>query len=483
MLKKKSKISERRSLNFIQRFFIICSGAAKDVIAECPIEWNKYTGFGATIFFTGIFATLSGGYALYSIFGNTDMDTIDNRALLLAIPFGLFWGAVIFNLDRLIICTYKKICEENAWRRFYKELPQGLPRIILAIIIAITISKPIEVRIFKDRIMGTIQEMKIERNIISTEEIRKTHMTEGKEKHVEGIRSTINNLKMEKNTDPKEVSELRERLKEENQKLTDIKTANGRKIDDCTKKIADIINNRANYDSYNSGKLTKEADDEMSDQKAERHRLRKEINEQDGVVGKIQKAISEILIKHSEAIEKEIETLREEESNATVMLRKAQNSQEKEEDDNRAKNEKAYSNQFIAQLDALGKLTKDNDTMWWVSTMITLLFLTIELAPILTKMITKRSSYDEVFERFEYEDMIKQREYISRKNSEINELLRRADEAAKLSGDTLIIKTKDKLEAERRVNKRIIDEIVKRQEELALLTIKEWHKTEKAKLS
>jgi hypothetical protein len=481
MSEKRSNYSEHRKLHPIQSFFISCSGADKDVIAQCPIEWNKYTGFGAAIFFTGIFAALSGGYALYSIFKSTDIDTIDNGALLFAIPFGLFWGAVIFNLDRLIICTYKKTCEKNARKRFYKELIQVLPRIILAVIIAITISKPIEVRIFKDRIVGTIQEMKIKKNSLSTEEIRKTYLTDGKEKRVDGIRSAINGLNVKKNIDPQDVIVLRERLKEEDQKLTYIRKANEQKISDCNKKITDIRNDRTNYESYNSGNLVQKAEDEIYNQKVEIHRLRERTNEQKEVVNKIQNAITVRLTKHNESIDKEIETLREEESEANVILKKAQNKQEEDEDENRTSNEKAYSNQFITQLDALGELTKGNKTMRWASRMITLLFLTVELAPILTKMNTTRSSYDEIFERFEYEDKIEQREIISRKNSEINELLRKADEAAKLSGETLIIKTKDKLEAERQVNKKIVDEIMKKQEELALLTIREWHKAEKAK--
>ena len=111
------------------------------------------------------------------------------------------------------------------------------------------------------------------------------------------------------------------------------------------------------------------------------------------------------------------------------------------------------------------------------------MFLVIELAPILTKLITKRGAYDEMLERTEYENMIAQKEIISRKNSEINELLRRAEEAARLSGDVMIQKTRDKLDTELRNNRIILDTIAQTQQELALLAIEKWKEKELAKIN
>ena len=51
-------------------FFWMCSGSDMALLEKCPTETSKYTGIGATIFFTGLFAALSGGYALYTIFDN-----------------------------------------------------------------------------------------------------------------------------------------------------------------------------------------------------------------------------------------------------------------------------------------------------------------------------------------------------------------------------------------------------------------------------
>jgi hypothetical protein len=118
-------------------FFILCSGVDKDIVQSCSNgEQNKYAGIGATVFFTAVMAFLAGSYALYTVFDN----------YYVAAFFGFIWGLLIFNLDRFIVSTIKKR------DRFKSEFIQATPRIILAIIIAIVISKPLEIKIFEKEI-------------------------------------------------------------------------------------------------------------------------------------------------------------------------------------------------------------------------------------------------------------------------------------------------------------------------------------------
>jgi hypothetical protein len=130
---------ERPKIHFspLQNFFIFCSAADKSILQRCPAsEHNKYASIGATVFFTGVLATLSGGYALYTVFNST----------ALAIVLGLFWGSLVFNLDRFIVSTIKKS------ERKYGQLKQVTPRLLLAIFLAIVISKPLELKIFEQEI-------------------------------------------------------------------------------------------------------------------------------------------------------------------------------------------------------------------------------------------------------------------------------------------------------------------------------------------
>jgi len=124
----------------LNRFFWFCSGAHIATLEKYPTEQNKYTGIGATIFFTGLFAALSGGYAMYFVFKG------DNLAVVFAIIFGFLWGAAIFNMDRYIVASINKSASTN------KQLLQATPRILLAIMIGMVISRPIELKIFDKEI-------------------------------------------------------------------------------------------------------------------------------------------------------------------------------------------------------------------------------------------------------------------------------------------------------------------------------------------
>lgn len=129
----------------LHRFFIFCSGADTDILEECSAgEQTKYAGIGATVFFTAVMATIAASYALYTVF-----DTY-----FTAIFFGMIWGLLIFNLDRFIVSTIKKR------DRFSDELLQASPRILLAVIIAIVIAKPLEMKIFEKEINQVLLEQK-----------------------------------------------------------------------------------------------------------------------------------------------------------------------------------------------------------------------------------------------------------------------------------------------------------------------------------
>jgi hypothetical protein len=121
----------------LKQFFIICSGSDTDILDNCSVgEQNKYAGIGATVFFTSVMAFIAASYALYTVFDN----------YITAIAFGLVWGLLIFNLDRFIVSTIKK--RNNV----LDEIIQASPRIILAVIIAVVISKPLELKIFEKEI-------------------------------------------------------------------------------------------------------------------------------------------------------------------------------------------------------------------------------------------------------------------------------------------------------------------------------------------
>lgn len=127
-------------MDSVSRFFWFCSGVHVDTLKNFPTEHNKYVGIGATIFFTALFAALSGGYAMYFVFSG------DDGAVFFAILFGLIWGLAIFNMDRYIVSSISKNASVN------RQILQATPRILLAIMIGIVISRPLELKIFNKEI-------------------------------------------------------------------------------------------------------------------------------------------------------------------------------------------------------------------------------------------------------------------------------------------------------------------------------------------
>ncbi len=134
--------------NLLQNFCWFCSGGNTDILRQCPrSEHIKYAGIGATVFFTGLLAAISGAYAFFTVF----------KSIPFALLFGLLWGLIIFNLDRFIVSTIKK---EGTLRR---QMLMALPRFLLAVLLALVISKPLELRIFESEIVEILDRQRTEK--------------------------------------------------------------------------------------------------------------------------------------------------------------------------------------------------------------------------------------------------------------------------------------------------------------------------------
>ncbi|MBT8184599.1 MAG: DUF4407 domain-containing protein [Eudoraea sp.] len=161
----------------IKRFFMLCSGADTNILETCSSgEQTKYAGIGATVFFTAVMAYIASSYALFTVFDN----------VYAAIFFGILWGLLIFNLDRFIVSTIKK---RNSFR---SEFVQATPRIILAIIIAVVISKPLEMKIFEKEINQVLLEQKNEMTLANKQQLALQYTPV-----VEALNQDISDLKSE----------------------------------------------------------------------------------------------------------------------------------------------------------------------------------------------------------------------------------------------------------------------------------------------
>lgn len=160
----------------IMRLFWKAAGADKYLLERSTYgDQIKYLCLGGIIIATGLMAGLAGGYAFYTIFeprGSAidsfqtvkdiagSYDEIHTPTFIKAIVFGIVWGLIIFNIDRFIVTSTGK--GDGTEDITGKELKGALPRIVMGAIIAITISKPVEIRMFKTEIDVKLHEKQIE---------------------------------------------------------------------------------------------------------------------------------------------------------------------------------------------------------------------------------------------------------------------------------------------------------------------------------
>ena len=174
----------------LQSFFISCSGADREVLKSCSDgEKTKFIGIGGTVFFTAVMAFIASAYALFTVF-----DTI-----YIALGFALVWSLLIFNLDRFIVSTIRK--RDSFWSEF----SQATPRIILALIIAIVISKPLEIKIFEKEINTVLLKEKNAMMLTNKKEVANYFQTD-----LDKNKSQVDSLKTEIIKKEKEVNSLYE---------------------------------------------------------------------------------------------------------------------------------------------------------------------------------------------------------------------------------------------------------------------------------
>ncbi|WP_296636179.1 DUF4407 domain-containing protein [Polaribacter sp.] len=159
-------------VSLFTKFLWWCCGADKKILIKATnYDRVKYAGIGAIVLVTGILAAVSGGFAFSTIFATKEMavdkintgedgmfsilESIDISSIAVVI-FAIFWGLMIFNIDRFIISSTGKGDGTDKITR--GELGRAFPRLLIAIILGITISKPLELKIFESEINAELEQ-------------------------------------------------------------------------------------------------------------------------------------------------------------------------------------------------------------------------------------------------------------------------------------------------------------------------------------
>lgn len=145
---------------FIMKQLWKAAGADEYILSRSTYsDQVKYACLGGIVVATGFMAALAGGYAFYTIFepkGSAGDMTTDVPTAIKSCIFGIIWGLIIFNIDRFIVAATGK--GDGTEAITIQEIKGSLPRILMGLIIALTISKPMEIRMFKTEIDMKLEE-------------------------------------------------------------------------------------------------------------------------------------------------------------------------------------------------------------------------------------------------------------------------------------------------------------------------------------
>lgn len=319
-------MTNKIKLNILQKFLIWSAGANQEILSReiCLTERYKYESIGTTVVLTSIMALLSGGYALFTVFGSVPI----------AIALGSFWSVIIFNLDRFFLLTASRRKSESQWRFYLVSVPI---RLGIAVSLSFVIAKPLELRLFEIEINQEIERVN-NKNKVETEKSRQEIVKSAPEtKEIEEIKVEIAKL-----------NERRAKLADENKDA--------------------ILEGGKEYDG--KGRTATPGDGSV------RQSYKKIEDSSDNEIKKIDEQLKSLDIKKKELTQKR-------EENLSKLLSQ------------KTGTEKQVGG-VLAQISALERLSESDPAVKATNQLIVLLFIIIEISPILVKMLASSGLYEEL---------------------------------------------------------------------------------------
>lgn len=157
--------------NSATKFLWWCAGADEKILKYSSYaDHVKYVGIGGVVLATGFMAALSMGFAIHTIFDQW----------IVTIPIALIWALIVFNLDRFIVSSTGKGDGDSTIS--LNELGNAAPRLIMAILLGLTISAPLETQIFSKEIEREWRLSMDQLAISKTYEVEQTELAQNNSK-------------------------------------------------------------------------------------------------------------------------------------------------------------------------------------------------------------------------------------------------------------------------------------------------------------
>ncbi len=367
----------------------MCSGVDLELLGSCPrSEDAKFAGIGGAVFFTAVMATLSAMYAVNTF--------VDQKGIFISV--GIFWGLLIFNLDRYIVASIRKnipgISEVNV--NVYK---QAIPRIALALLFAVIISKPLELAIFENEIAtklpeaGRNQAHYIQEQIdsLKNENVKlQDQVTQIEKNPIDSFTAiAFNDLKI-KEKEFLDYEKLRQKDINQIQRRIDSKNADWRTVNRGIEAL-EILEANGTITEYQKEALASKRRNrqnivnQISRLRKDIQKVKQEVADKKDELTGFKENTDNVKEERKETVQSRIQKLDNRISANNKLINKKE-----EELEEKSKN----FDGILAQLEALQLLKKDKRAIQIADWLIFLLFIAVEVAPILVKIISPVGAYD-----------------------------------------------------------------------------------------
>jgi hypothetical protein len=370
---------------FLSNVVLFCSGVNTKFLNEnCPEERHKFYPIGLGVIVTTTLAFISMMFAGNSIFG-----TDSTLSWIYIFLFSIFWAFAIFMIDWGLVKTMSKpdFSTFSLWDRIKYVFPV-LFRVLVALIISFSVSRPLEVKIYEKRLRGQIEKDRLE-YISREQKIKKDENEKTYGSSLNKANKTLLevNDKISKGPENEGYKINLEEFKKCKSEYESLKATNERKISQLPtyidKRIKDRNGDYRTIKVYNQ-QIT---------------RLRAEINSKSNQCSQIGEKVSDAETQFRDGFKTVQENVATEQQSLASLLAQQRN---RDSLDLITITKASYVSfdtiqpGLITQLESMSNYEKtpEGQSAGWVRIILLLVIICIDTAPIVIKLLTKRGNYE-----------------------------------------------------------------------------------------
>jgi len=333
---------------------------------------------------------------------------------VLASGFGLLWAIAIFAIDRALVLSMARI----KW-------PALALRLFLAVIISISISVPLDIWLFGDRVEEQLLKIRQHAEIDSRARLNQLHGVEIAREQTAAAQAELQRLDQATQTWPPQVRDAQQQAKLCEANFERVRARTQRQVAEVDAKRADV-QHRLDLLAGVNPRPAERISALTQQRKAlwtQRERFEADVHEARKGCDAVQVAVQTVQRQHLEQIEVQ-------QKDARAVLLEARKSEqhltqavsEKSAEASRVIS-KAMSDNFVVKAEALHQLVAESPFVRSVYLLVLILWITLEMAPVLTKSMAGESAIDLVLEAKSRELELTHLDRIERQEDEV--LMRR----------------------------------------------------------